>query len=333
MFAVYTVVSASPYFIVNAYYIVFSRVIAGLATGALTPVAIALIIEIYRDDAKRSELYIGFYNGAMGLTGCVITIGAGLLMGAGLVRGPVEGIRAVFSENFAAIPILILMIITLPKTLAEKNVAYEQSGPGSKAIEDAAFPTAKAIAIMFSCLMASLLGNIINYQYAIYLAENFTIDPAMYGPIGATIAISSTFAGLLFGIIIGHAKRFTITIAYAMLTLGYTALRFPLGIPWVLAGLAVNGFAFGIALPYFYSYARALFPARSRYTSLFTSLITVTVGIGGFLCTFSTTFLQSILNLSTVTSILPYISGITGIGAMLSIILGIRSVRSTSKAI
>jgi hypothetical protein len=104
-----------------------------------------------------------------------------------------------------------------------------------------------------------------------------------------------------------------------------------MSIPWVLAGLAFNGFAFGLALPYFYSYASALFPAR--YASLFTSLITVSVGMGGFLCTFATTFLQRILNLSTVTSILPYISGITGIAAVLSIILGIRTVRSTSKAI
>jgi MFS family permease len=330
MFTVYTVVSISPFFIMNAYYIVFSRVIVGLAIGALTPVAIALIIEIYRDDSKRKASYIGFFNGSRGLIGVVITIGASFLMGTGLAKGPVEGIQAVFSVNFAAIPILILLIITLPKTPAGKKIVYEQSDPGSKAIEDVTFPVAKAVAIVFSCLMVSLLGNIINYQYAIYLAENFTIDPAMYGPIGATIAASSIFAGLLFGTIIGRTKRFTITIAYAMLTLGYAGLRFPIGIPWVLAGLAVNGFAFGLALPYFYSYASALFPAR--YTSLFVSLITVAVAIGGFLCTFSTTFLQSILNLSTVTAILPYISGIAGIAAVLSIILGIRSVRSESKS-
>ena len=337
LYAVFSVATISTTIVVDPYFIAVTRAFAGFCFGALFPTGIAFIIEVFRDDEKKVNRYIGFYNGTMGLIGVVITIIAGVLLSIGLAGGPVEGLRFAFFENFINIPILLLLIFTLPRTPAEKNVVFEDAVEDPETGEKAKFPIVKTIALMVSMAVINILFNTMAYHYALYMPANFDIDPSTAALFGSMQGLFGGIAGFLFTFVFKFAKRFTITLAFALLVVGYLLFGFANhSLPLVAMGFIFNGFALGLSVAYFYSYAAAVY--QERHTSLMSSLITIGMGIGIFSVTFLTTFFTSLLGFVTFdpimempitdyTSYMPYIAGASLVAAVISLILGIKDNR------
>lgn len=338
LYALFTIATCSTILIVDPYYIAATRIVAGFCFGAIFPTGIALIIEVFRDDETKVERYIGFYNGTMAFIGSIMSIVAGILLGIGLNAGPIEGMRWAFGEYLISIPILIALIVAIPRTPAEKDVAFEDTKVDAATGETAKFPIPRTIALMISMAMLNLIFNTFAYNYAFYLPANFEfLNATTVAIVGAIQAFCGGIAGVLFVYILRRFKRFTITLAFgleavAFLLFGFGFTQFPL----VIIGIICNGFAFGIGLAYYYSYAAAAY--QPRFASLMSSLITVGMGLGIFLCTFATTFFTELLGLMSFdeimgmpvidhTGYMPYVALAAGAAMVLSLILAIKDTR------
>lgn len=334
LYAIFTIATCSTVFYVDALWIAITRAISGLCFGAIFPTGIALIMEIYRDDEEKCGRFIGFSNGTMGFVGGAASIIAGILLGIGLVNGEIAGLRTAFAVYFISVPIWVALLITLPKTPAEKNVEFsrEQDIDESKNLK---LPIAKTLALVISFAVVNILYCFMTYQYAMYLPEHFQISAGLTAFLGALGGLLSGVAGFCFAKIFKMAGRFTITLSYAIIAIafvlfGFCADNFAL----VVIGLILNGFAFGCATPYFYAYAASQFEAR--YQSQLSSLLTVGFGLGMFLCTYVTTWATSALGLVTLdpatgiemtnyTAFFQYVPIVAGIAFVVSLICAIRS--------
>jgi MFS family permease len=340
LYAVFTVVTIAPIFNVDPVFIAVTRAVAGFCFGALFPTGVALIIELYRDDEERSNRYVGFYNGAMAILGTIITIVSGLLIGAFVANGPIEGIRAAMYENIFNVVILVLLVICLPRTPAEKHVDYGQHDGGNQALRG--FPVAKTVALVASIAMANIIYCTFAYQYAMYLGQSFPeFNPSVIAILGSLEAFGGFIAGLLFGIVFKRTRRYTITLAFALFGVAMMIFGFMSTVlVAVIVGLLLNGIAFGLSVPYYYSYTAAFY--EPRHNSLLTGFLTMGMGIGIFLCTFTTTFFTDILGLVSFdeasgmpvtewASYFIYIGGIAFLGAIVSLALAIKDSRSGVK--
>lgn len=344
LYTVFTLITASTVFVIDAMYIAVTRAIAGFCFGALFPTGIALIMEMYRDDEEKCERYIGFSNGTMGLVGGLASIVSGFLLGIGLgIGGEVTGLQFSFALYFISVPILIALFVTLPKTPAEKDIDYsamEQAGAGAKE-DDSVFPVGKIIAFMCSFAVAVIIYCFMSYQYAMFLPQHFELDTTFTAFLGSLGGLMSCVAGFVFGTVFKKTGRYTITWSYlgfvvAFLLFGLCADNLAL----VILGLVINGLSFGFAVPYFYGYAAAQYPPK--FESLISSLITVAFGVGQFLCTFVTTWATEGLGLVSIDSLteMPvidyaafflYVAGAAAVAFVLSFVLATKDKMANKK--
>lgn len=299
LYTVFTLITASTVFFIDAAYIAATRAIAGFCFGALFPTGIALIMEMYRDDEEKCERYIGFSNGTMGLVGALASIISGFLLGVGLgIGGEAVGLQCSFALYFISVPILIALFVSLPKTPAEKDVDFDAVSKGD-ADEDgnsAEFPVGKTIAFIVSFAVAVLLYCFMSYQYARFLPQHFELDTTLTAFLGSLGGLMSCIAGFVFGSVFKKTGRYTITWSYACFVVAFLLFGLcPDNLALVILGLVLNGLGFGFSVPYFYGYAASQYPAR--FESLMSSLITVAFGVGQFLCTFVTTWVTEGLGL------------------------------------
>lgn len=343
-YTVFTLITASTVFIIDATYIAVTRAIAGFCFGALFPTGIALIMEMYRDDEEKCERYIGFSNGTMGLVGALASIISGFLLGVGLgIGGEVVGLQCSFALYFISVPILIALFVSLPKTPAEKDVDFDSVKKGVQTDEDGSytFPVAKTIAFVVSFAVAVLLYCFMSYQYARFLPQHFVLDTTLTAFLGSLGGLMSCLAGFVFGSVFKKTGRYTITWSYLAFVIAF--LLFGLcadNLALVIVGLVLNGLGFGFSVPYFYGYAATQYPAK--YESLMSSLITVAFGVGQFLCTFVTTWTTEGLGLVSIDAAteMPvidyagfflYVAGAAAIAFIISFILATKDKMTNKK--
>lgn len=343
-YTVFTLITASTVFIIDATYIAVTRAIAGFCFGALFPTGIALIMEMYRDDEEKCERYIGFSNGTMGLVGALASIISGFLLGVGLgIGGEVVGLQCSFALYFISVPILIALFVSLPKTPAEKDVDFDSVKKGVQTDEDGSytFPVAKTIAFVVSFAVAVLLYCFMSYQYARFLPQHFVLDTTLTAFLGSLGGLMSCLAGFVFGSVFKKTGRYTITWSYLAFVIAF--LLFGLcadNLALVIVGLVLNGLGFGFSVPYFYGYAATQYPAK--YESLMSSLITVAFGVGQFLCTFVTTWTTEGLGLVSIDAAteMPvidyagfflYVAGAAAIAFIISFILATKDKMANKK--
>jgi hypothetical protein len=224
----------------------------------------------------------------------------------------------VFYEFLAAFPMLIMMIIFLPKTPAEKY--QEESLPEKTDVQESGkMPTATVAAMLGSIVAIGILYNFMGYENSIYLAENNLGDSSVSGIVSSAMAIAGCIAGFGFGIFYLRMKRGTIVLVYGLTALGYLGLNFIFGTIWAAVCLAILGFAYSLSVAYFYAHASSVVPESKN--SLVMSLITVAIGIGTFLTTYAATFFGSALSAETVLALCPVYAGFSGIGGIISLAL------------
>ncbi len=342
-YTVFTLITASTVFIIDAVYIAVTRAIAGFCFGTLFPTGIALIMEMYRHDEEKCERYIGFSNGTMGLVGGLASTVSGFLLGVGLgIGGEVTGLQFSFALYFISVPILIALFASLPKTPAEKDVDFSGIDEAGASDEDSReFPVGKTIAFLVSFAVAVIIYCFMSYQYARFLPQHFELDTTLTAFLGSLGGLMSCIAGFVFGSVFKRTGRYTITWSYLLFVVAF--LLFGLcadNLALVILGLVLNGLGFGFAVPYFYGYAASQYPAR--YESLMSSLITVSFGVGQFLCTFATTWITEGLGLVSIDPLteMPiidyaafflYVAGAAAVAFVLSLVLATRDTRLQKK--
>ena len=300
----------------DATFVAAMRGVSGFFMGLIYPCAAALIMEAYADDDKARVKYTGWFDGSMPAIGCVLLLASGALL--------TYGWQQIFMVFWIGVPIFFLLLFALPMTPAEGKAAKDPAlanQPLSKP-----FKAWKLAAIFISFTVCNMLYGALVYEFTMYLMENFTIEPWMNGVLGAIKGVAGAVMGFfVFAPLFAKLKRFTITVCFAAQAIAYFGLIlvFPgaAGILWFLVCYSFIGIAFGLSVPYYYSYASVVFPKEKM--TFVTSAISVAFSLGAFLSTYFVTFLQGVLGLEAYTPCLPYIGACCLVCAILTVIAGL----------
>lgn len=322
-FGIFTAVATCSGIVDDAGFVAVMRGITGLFMGFITPTATALIIELFRYDDKKRAKYIGWFDGSMAGIGAVILIISGILASYGW--------QAIFLEYLIGVPIWIMLLLFIPKTPADKYQDYDE--PAKEGTNDKkdthvkVFSMKTLIAIFLSFALCNMFYGALVYEFSIYLAENFVLPAYMNGLLGAIKGVLGAIMGfLVFAPLFARVKRFTITICFAAQAVAYFGLMVILpdisGILWFLLCYSFIGIAFGLSVPYYYSYTAMVFPQKNM--SLVTSLMTVAMALGAFFSTYFVTLLQTLFGFETYTPVMPYIGACCLVAAVLTVIVGLR---------
>jgi MFS family permease len=297
----------------NPHYIAAMRFGTGFAFGGLAPVAIALINEIYHDDEKKCSWLVGSFNGFTAIIGAIMSIIAGWLCA---IRWDF-----VFYEYLAAIPMLILLIIFIPKTEPEKS----QPVRGGKSETTEKTPMGSVAMLIGSLFLIGMIFNIAPYQCSIYVAQTGLGDSILAGILNGVLTIFTAVGCFIFTPIYDRLKRGIATLIYFFLAVGFLGCCFVVNQAWVIVFYAILGFGYGLAMPYFYMHATVIAPPEKA--SFVLCIVAADVGLGAFLSSYFSTIMMDVFNLSELISLLPIYAGIAFVGGGLSLILTIRSKR------
>lgn len=304
----------------SAEYVAVMRGITGIFMGIQFPTAMAFLVDMFADDDLKRNKYTGWFDGIMAGTGAVLMILGGVLLSA-------AGWQSIFWGYLVGIPIWIMIFVFTPETSAEGKRDYEQAR-ADRGIEGEhpVFPVRRMIFIFIACIAAQGFYGCIVYEFSMYLGENFVLPLWANGVLGAAKGIIGFIFGMfVFAPLFKRCKRFTSVVFFGAQALAYFGLYMVMpgafGIVWFLIWYAFIGIAFGLAVPYYHSFISAVFPLK--HVPLATSLMSIGLQLGAFGSTYFVTFLQSSLDLSGYTPVLPYIGACCVVAAVLGVVCGI----------
>jgi MFS family permease len=331
-FALFTLASSCSAVIDDAGFVALMTGFRGLFTGLVYPAAAALIVELFRDNDRLRTKYMGWFDGSMAGIGAIALIISGLLL--------TWGWNAIFFEYLLGIPIWVLLLLFLPLTPADKDQDFAAEDKAAATAADAegqtketaapkVFVLKTAVAIFFAFAAINMFYGALVYEFSVYLAENYAdLPPFMNGLLGAIKGVLGAVCGFfVFAPLFRKAKRFTNAICFCAQAVAFFGLLIVfqdmnIGIAWFLLCYAFIGIAFGLAVPYYYSYVGSFFPREK--TSLMMSVLSVAFSLGAFLSTYFVTFLQSVLNIQSYTPVMPIVGAFCLCGAVLAVIVGLR---------
>lgn len=304
----------------SAEYVAVMRGITGVFMGITFPTALALLVELFRDDDLKRTRYTGYFDGFNAGTGAILMIMGGILLS-------LFGWQSIFWGYLVGVPIWIMVLLFTPQTLPER--LQHEGVEAVESVEDngvQAMNWRKLVCILIACIAAQLFYGCIVYEFSIYLAENFDLPQWTNGVLGAVKGVVGFIMGMLvFTPLFRRAKRFTIAICFGCQALAYFGLTFVFpgvaGVIWFIVFYFFIGIAFGLSIPYYHAYSAAVFPAKR--IPMITSAISICLSLGAFFSTYLVTLVETVFALETYTQVMPYIGAMCSVALILSIIAGI----------
>jgi MFS family permease len=305
-FGVFTVASILGDAIHNAYYMVVMRTLVGASVGIIGVCAISIITDVFIDEKARGSM-MGIYNAMMTI------IGAALGWASGLVG--INSWRMVYRIYLISIPIFILIILFLPKDPVSQ-------GRAGGIVEDAAvntekMPWKKLLPMEFAYMVYNITYCVVFYQISMIVTAKGIGDVSLIGILAALGTVGSFVACAAFGLYFNKLKRFTIAIGYAGMALCYWALYGSGNAPVMAIACTLLGATFGTGVSYYMMYSTMIVPAVHMPMSI--SVTTAAMGIGSFLSTYCSTFLQALIKAKTILEIIPILIIVLIVGAVLSL--------------
>lgn len=233
--SVFAVASIFGSGIVSLGYIIVCRSICGLACGCVQVIVLDLIADYYVDENKRAS-FLGIYNAGMAGIGAVMGLVAGNLA--------VNGWRNAYLTYLAAIPMVLLVILFVPKM---QSVAAQQQ-------TDAAGNTAPMGKHFWIMLLNYVLINLcfspLMMMSSVYIAENQLGNEAFSGLASSLSTLGGCLCSLVFGFLFSRLKARTSLISYCTITVGLLCMYFFPGRFIFLVICTLCGGAYGMAFSY-----------------------------------------------------------------------------------
>jgi MFS family permease len=299
----------------NAYYMAAMRTVVGVGYGAIMVLAVAIISDVFVDEKARSSA-MGIYNG--------LTAGVGALLGwaSGIVA--TLGWTMVFRIYLASIPVLVMILLFIPSGKGANAVGG--AGPAGAAEK---MPWSKLLLLDGAFFVYGTIYCIIYYQISMVITDKTMGDVSFIGVLSALGTVGSFVSCCFFGLYYNKLKRFTPFAGFVGLTLGFFLLYIA-ETPLIAAvTCTLIGGMFGLGLSYYMMYCTVIVPPSQIPMSI--SITTTIMSVGTFLSTYISLLLQTILGTS-ITGIIPLLTCILAVGAVLSFIAAIKNSKTPQEA-
>ena len=272
-FVVFTLSSVFGIAFENLYWFVIMRQLAtGVGWGITNTAALSILADLFTDKGEHGK-YVGWYNAAMSIIGAVLALVAGHLA--------LDGWQNAYRTYWAAIPVLVMLIVFLPSfpPLGQEAAQGEPDGKGRPATNGGSqrgwwrglVPLSAQVLVVACCYYVIL------YMISIYVTDSGAGDEAFTGLLTSVMTISSALGALMFG---AAYERFrTAVYLPSLFVMGgaFFVLAFVPQPPVIVATLALAGFAWPFFFCYFYSHCTAISPANKAGTA--TSIVAAANGV------------------------------------------------------
>lgn len=262
----------------NVWYVLACRLIAGFATGFINVAAVALIAEVFIDEARRSYM-MGIYNAVMAGIGTLMSVLAGILA--------VNGWTNAYKVFWSCIPMVLCFIFFLPEIQPE---AGESGNTESRA--DKKGLSAEFWVTMFNLFLFYLVNMGFSYFVSIYVAENSLGNEAFAGTVASLSTVGSFICCLAFGFLYNRLGRKFVFIPFAVFLIAAILVFTVHTQISVCVGSFLIGGSYGSAFSYSYAHGPSL--ADPSQSDLAISIATFIYAIGVFLATYLETFLMGV---------------------------------------
>jgi MFS family permease len=308
-YILYTAVTSGGALVDNMTYMVTMRLLSGLAYGASGTVIMGLIAELYADESERSFM-MGATNSAGAAYGVILALVGGYLAA--------QDWHYAFYPYLFGVPILILIIIFIPHTPPEGGKAS-----GGQSDEKDKLPLKKLLPIVLAFGVYGALFFISLYYVSFYLAETDLGDASIAGIIASVGTASGFLAGLVFTFVYTRLRKATPAICFLLSALFFIVLAFPSNI-WVVGAMNfIGNFAFITLSSYYFMHSSMIVPPGVMTLTM--AILTAAMSIGGFFSAYIFDAYQAIFRLETVASVYLCVGITIAIGAVISIILAVKS--------
>lgn len=231
-----------PLFSANVYVLLVSSIIMAAAAGFSNTAGMAIIGEVYSDGNKRSQM-MGWYNAAMSLLSCGITLVGGVLA--------VSGWQVGFNVYWVVIPMLLLCIFCLPNIRPQDRMA-EDMGEGGESKKGGLggrfwlFYVAAFVFFLAYCPFFSFIS--------VYISENNLGGTDFIGVASTLTTVGSFVAGLIFGFLFARMHRTLNLLFYILPMAVYAMLYLAPCQATTIAGSLIYGICYGGVFTFIYAY-------------------------------------------------------------------------------
>lgn len=269
----------------SVWWMSFTRTLVGVGQGFVNVSAIALITEVY-DERVRAK-YIGYFNASMNVVGVL----CGFLVGSLAA----ESWQGAFRLYYAAIPMLVMVILFVPNIKNEK----QSEAVAVKNREKMGFEFWELI-VTFTILC--VCSMVIAYFISVYAVENGIGDESIVARAMSISQVASFVGAMVFGFIYKKLKRWTLVLGYVLAALMFLLMIVAPSTPTIYIVYIMNSISY--ILPFSYAFVRGPMVVPESKADTAIGIVTAAYGIGGFLTTYFITFLMRIFNTELVTPIL-----------------------------
>ena len=248
------------------------RAIMGLGIGLISPLGNALVLGLYKGQKQASMLGFGtLFMNAGGI--------AFQMLGGALAETSWN--LTFWGHAFCAIGLLMAFFLPEPEKVQKTDrttptIKKEKIGSG-----------VFLIAILF------LLFNMLNFPIMMNVSILFEMREAGGATAAATalslFTVAGCVAGFLYGTIFKVAKKWCLTLGYALAGFGAMVVFFGNSAIIMSIGLMMVGFGFSVIMPTFFAWAGLVTPPATVAVAI--SLILALMNLGGFLSSFWLKFL------------------------------------------
>ena len=314
-FTVFTVSSCLGAAVDNALYVAVLRGVTGFSGGLCTPVALSLINETYCDDPEKAGAMVGYFSSTNALFGLVMSVAAGILCAARWQNA--------FKVYYAAVPMLILLFLFLPKGESPSGMEKTADAGQEK------IPWGQLAPVLLAVVVGAILVNACNYLSSVYIAEKALGDSSFSGVFAAVITLCTAIVSALFGVLYKRLRRYSGAVMFVLAAVCYLLLYIAGGKAVALLGAAVNGMAYGFLASYYAAVITDFVPASKMDTA--TPLVLAAMGIGSFLSTYAAFGVMGMFGKDTLSAVFPHLLLLCLLGAAISV-LAIRRMKKAAPA-
>mgnify|MGYP000076634755 CR=1 FL=1 len=240
---IYGVGTSAAFFLDSIYLILATRILDGIAVGALMVTVPTLIADYYSDN--RRESVMGYYGAVQAGGGAVAaTLGGYIASNFGW-----RYIFLVFAGALLFIPPIIRFLPEPELTEAEGGDEVSRLEAITKIIREE--PAKLVIGIYLIVLLGMMATNLVMIEVPYYLQGSLGVGGSQIGLIISGVMIAGVVAASLYGRIKQHVKHITVmTIAFVAGGAGFLLFTTASSAPLVIAGVIIAGaIGFGLVMP------------------------------------------------------------------------------------
>jgi len=240
---IYGAGTSAAFFLDSIYLILATRILDGIAVGALMVTVPTLIADYY--SGGRRESVMGYYGAVQAGGGAVAAVLGGYIAGS-------LGWRYIFLVFAGA----LLFVPPILRLLPEPDVSDVQRDDEVSRREALAkimreSPVKVVAGIYALVLFGMLTNNLIMIEVPYYLQGSLDVSDSQTGLIISSVMVTGVVMASLYGRIKPHFRHVTlVTAGFALAATGFILLSSVQAFPLVFVGIIVaGGMGFGLLLP------------------------------------------------------------------------------------